>query len=282
MKTVNTIDALRALVSQWLRQGERIAFVPTMGNLHAGHLQLVGVARQHGTRVLTSIFVNPLQFAPGTDFENYPRTLAQDSEQLQAVGVDAVFAPSVDEMYGQQRVQSATTVTVAGLSDILCGEFRPGHFAGVATVVAKLFILVQAQVAVFGEKDYQQLTIIRRMVQDLCFPIEIVGVPTVREPEGLALSSRNQYLTPEDRERAAVLYQTLQRVKQQVVDRRESFSMIEAQAMQVLQQAGFRPEYVSIRQSEDLQPGRTESTHLRVLAAAWLGQARLIDNLEIW
>jgi len=280
METVNTIHKLRSLIDEWRRQGERIAFVPTMGNLHAGHLQLVDVARQHGSRVLASIFVNPLQFVPGTDYENYPRTLVQDSEQLQAHGVTALFAPSVEEMYGQQG-QSVTTVTVAGLSEILCGEFRPGHFAGVTTVVAKLFNLVQPQVAVFGEKDFQQLVVIRQMVRDLCFPVEIVGVPTVREDGGLAMSSRNQYLSSDERALASLLYQTSKHARQEVLEGGEPFSTIEARAMESLQRAGFRPEYVSIRQAPDLQPGQPDSTHLRVLAAAWLGQARLIDNLEI-
>ena len=280
MKTVNTIHDLRAVITAWRQQGEQIVFVPTMGNLHAGHLQLVDVARQLGTRVVSSIFVNPLQFVPGTDYENYPRTLKQDSEQLQAHGVALLFAPSVDEMYGQ-AAQSVTRVSVAGLSDILCGEFRPGHFAGVTTVVAKLFNLVEPQLAVFGEKDYQQLAIIRQMVRDLCFPVEIVAVATVREHEGLALSSRNQYLSDDERARAALLYQTLQQVKQQVTASGKPFSIIEEQAMEALRQAGFRPEYVSIRQAVDLLPGQPESEHLRVLAAAWLGQARLIDNLAI-
>ena len=279
MKTVNTIHDLRAVITAWRQQGEQIVFVPTMGNLHAGHLQLVDMARQLGTRVVSSIFVNPLQFVPGTDYENYPRTLKQDSEQLQAHGVALLFAPSVDEMYGQ-AAQSVTRVSVAGLSDILCGEFRPGHFAGVTTVVAKLFNLVEPQLAVFGEKDYQQLLVVRRLVADLCMAVEIIGEPTVREGDGLAMSSRNGYLSAAERAQAPALYQTLRWLGERLVSGM-NYDSLAAEGMNILRESGFEPDYVAIRRAEDLQPPQAADSRLIIMAAAWMGKTRLIDNLAV-
>jgi len=278
MITVHTVAELRALIADWRSEGRRIGFVPTMGNLHAGHAQLVRRAREHAERVVASVFVNPLQFAPDEDFEHYPRTLPADAATLAAHGADLLFAPGVAEMYPGDRAHHAA-VTVPGLSDVLCGAFRPGHFAGVATVVAKLFGQVQPDLAVFGEKDFQQLLVIRRMVRDLALPIEVIGEPTVREADGLALSSRNQYLTVEQRQVAATLFATLSWAGEQLQAGRELME-VEGSAVARLEDAGFKPDYCQVRDAETLgqpAPGRAR----RVLAAAWLGKARLIDNLPV-
>jgi len=287
MLVVETQQKLKERLKFWGQTGETIAFVPTMGNLHRGHLRLVEVAQQEASKVIVSIFVNPLQFPPGSDFDSYPRTIHEDIDELTKLNVDLVFSPAVSVIYPDGMEQS-TKVVVPMLSNILCGEFRPGHFEGVATVVAKLFNLVQPDVAIFGEKDYQQLVIIRRMVADLQFPVKIVGVETVREPNGLALSSRNQYLSDSERKSAGVIYQTLKYVVQEVKlkqqdvnDTAGEFDEIEQRAMQKLLDSGLKPEYVQVRDSVTLLPGRRDSRHLRVLAAAWLGKARLIDNLPI-
>src|SRR5579859_2119102 len=208
MDTVTTIAAVREQVRRWRDEGRRVAFVPTMGNLHAGHVSLIEAARRHGDRFVASIFVNPMQFGPNEDFAHYPRTPHQDEQMLAAAGCNLMFMPDVAEIYpnGSER---ATRVEVPSLSRILCGEFRPGHFEGVTTVVATLFNIVQPDVAVFGEKDFQQLTVIRKMAADLCIPVQIIGAPTVRDADGLAMSSRNQYLTPEERLIAPKIYQAL-------------------------------------------------------------------------
>ncbi len=280
MLTVNTIADLRRQVSQWRQAGERVALVPTMGNLHAGHLQLVDVAKQHATRVVVSIFVNPMQFsdASGGDFDSYPRTAEADRDALEKSGAELLFSPSVNEVY-PAGFEHVTRVEVPAISDILCGIFRPGHFVGVATVVAKLFNMVQPDVAVFGEKDYQQLLVIRRLTAELCFPVEIIGVPTVREANGLAMSSRNQYLTAEEKQRAAVLYQALQDARQRLASGERDIAAIESAAEKTLEAAGFRPEYFTVRRASDLQLATTDDRNLVVLAAAWLGKARLIDNI---
>jgi len=284
LKTVHTVAALRAEVaslrSKGAKRGARVAFVPTMGNLHRGHIRLIERGRELADAVVASVFVNPLQFGPSEDFEMYPRTLAVDAAALEAAGCALLFAPSVDEMYppsGTGGREQHTQVSVPGLSDILCGQFRPGHFAGVATVVAKLFGQVLPDVALFGEKDYQQLLVIRRMARDLALPIEVVGVPTVREPDGLALSSRNQYLTPSERERAPALHATLEWAADELRAGRAARE-IESACVERLKDAGFRLDYVSVRAADDLGPPR-DSAPRRVLAAAWLGGARLIDNL---
>src|SRR5882672_976996 len=209
MEAVTTIAAVRERVRGWRREGRRVAFVPTMGNLHPGHVSLIEAARRHGERFVASIFVNPMQFGPNEDFAHYPRTPTQDERMLAAAGCNLMFMPDVAEIYpnGSER---ATRIDVPGLSRILCGEFRPGHFEGVATIVAKLFHIVDPDVAVFGEKDFQQLTVIRRMVADLCMPVQVIGAPTVRDADGLAMSSRNQYLTADERALAPKIYATLQ------------------------------------------------------------------------
>jgi pantoate--beta-alanine ligase len=280
MEIVSTTVDLRARVHAWRAKFERIAFVPTMGNLHAGHLKLVRHARSLAGRVVVSIFVNPMQFGPGEDYATYPRTLEPDTSALAQADADLVFTPAVAEIYPGD-MERTTRVVVPGLSEILCGAFRPVFFTGVATVVTRLFNLVQPDIAVFGEKDYQQLILIRRMVTELCLPVEIEGVATEREPDGLAMSSRNGYLTPAERSVATVLYRTLEEVKAAVERGAGPYSVLEREATDALVQAGFRPDYVSIRRAADLAEPGTGDRVLRVLAAAWLGAARLIDNLEI-
>ncbi len=259
-------------------KGKRIAFVPTMGNLHAGHRRLMEEARRHADAVIASIYVNPLQFGPTEDFSAYPRTPAQDRALLEQAGVSVLFAPNEAEVYPRGR-ERQTQVEVPGLGDILCGAFRPDHFRGVATVVARLFHLVTPDVALFGKKDYQQLLTIRLMVSDLGMPIEIVGVDTVREADGLALSSRNSYLSPDERRIAPVLYKTLEQLRARLQER-TPIAAAEQAALAELRDAGFRPDYVSVRRRADLAEPQSHDASLVVLVAAWLGRTRLIDNLE--
>jgi pantoate--beta-alanine ligase len=280
MLVVKEVAPLRARVAAWRAAGERVAFVPTMGNLHAGHLQLVCDARQAASRVVASVFVNPMQFAPGEDFDAYPRTPEQDRDKLAGAGVDLVFAPEVEILY-PRGTQQTTRVEVPQVSEGLCAEFRPGHFTGVATVVARLFNLVQPDIAVFGEKDFQQLAVIRRMVSDLCWPIEIAAVATVRETDGLAMSSRNQYLTAAERRRAPLLYQTLCTVAARLHQGETALAELESEACQALRGAGFEPQYVAIRDAVTLAPPAGSANPRVVLAAARLGKARLIDNLRV-
>lgn len=256
----------------------RVALVPTMGNLHEGHLRLARTAREHADSVVVSVFVNPLQFGPDEDYAQYPRTLDRDAETLAAEGVDLVFAPGREQMYPYG--ESATRVTVTGLSDILCGEYRPGHFEGVTTVVAMLLNLMTPDVAVFGEKDYQQLVVIRRMAADLHLPAEIVGAPTVREADGLAMSSRNQYLSPAERRTAPALYDALRAAAGRLQAGERDYAGIEADGWQRLEVAGFRPDYFAVRTPELASPG-PETREFRILAAGKLGPARLIDNLAV-
>ncbi|UXI66910.1 pantoate--beta-alanine ligase [Tahibacter amnicola] len=278
MQTVDTTQALRALVRQWHREGLRVGFVPTMGNLHDGHFSLVKLARAQCDRVIVSVFVNPTQFGPNEDFSRYPRTLAQDQAGLLAHGCDVLFAPAVEEVY-PFGAAAAAAVEVPVVTEMLEGAFRPGHFRGVATVVAKLFNLVQPDVAVFGQKDYQQLLTIRRLVTDLAFPIEIVAGPTLRESNGLAMSSRNQYLSVEERERAAVIHQTLQAMRT-AVQAGQSADAAERNALITLESAGFRVDYAAIRAADDLSPPVAGASHTLVaLIAARLSATRLIDNL---
>lgn len=278
MIVADTVESLRREVAVLRRAGRRIAFVPTMGNLHEGHLRLVDEARRRAEAVVVSIYVNPLQFGPQEDFHAYPRTPAEDAALLEARAVDVLFMPSDAQMY-PRGLEDMTKVEVPGLSQILCGAFRPGHFRGVATVVNRLFNLVQPDVALFGKKDYQQWVIIRRMVEDLGMPIEIVGVETVREPDGLAMSSRNRYLSPEERARAPRLYRCLQQAVAKLQAGGEH-EQVEAWAVEELTRAGFRPDYVSVRRAGDLAPPGPPGERRVILAAAWLGRARLIDNLE--
>lgn len=280
MNTVNSIVAVRQQVAAWRSAGERVAFVPTMGNLHAGHIHLVTQARTVADRVVCSIFVNPMQFGPHEDFARYPRTLAQDSEKLQQAGADLLFAPPVEEIYPAGH-KEATRVIVPSVSEGLCGASRPGHFAGVATVVAKLFNIAQADVALFGEKDWQQLQVIRQMVADLCVPIEIIGVATVREADGLAMSSRNGYLTPAERAVAPLVYQTLQAAAARIKAGERDFRRLEIEASGQLASQGFVPDYFAIARADTLEPAEAGDKALRLLVAARLGTTRLIDNITL-
>ena len=280
MDIISGVDSLRQRLQGWCRGGERIGFVPTMGNLHEGHLQLVRRASSLCDRVVVSIFVNPMQFGPGEDFDTYPRTLEADQVKLQQEQTDLLFAPSVDTIY-PSGPHDTTWVQVPGVGEGLEADSRPGFFVGVATVVARLFNLVQADIAVFGEKDYQQLAVIGRMVKDLCWPIRIEAVPTVREADGLAMSSRNQYLSPEQRQRAPLLYQTLCEVAEGMRRQQMPSAELEAQAIKRLAQAGFVPDYVSVRHAATLQPIEVGNGRAVVLAAAHLGRARLIDNVSV-
>lgn len=280
MLVVKTISELRSHVADWRAQGDTVALVPTMGNLHDGHLALVAEARRHAVRVVVSIFVNPLQFGENEDIDSYPRTFAEDRLKLEQTGVDLLFFPSVQEVYPAGPAL-ATRVEVAGLGEILCGRSRPGHFAGVTTVVAKLFNMVGPDVAVFGEKDFQQLALIRTMVRDLDFPLQIVGVATQRELDGLAMSSRNAYLTPAQRALAPKLYALLQEMAVKLGEGRCDYGKLEEFACKSLEHAGFIPDYVAIRRASDLAEPVAGDTGLVILAAAWLGKARLIDNLQV-
>jgi pantoate--beta-alanine ligase len=278
MDSIARLDVLRDRVCAWRTEGERVAFVPTMGNLHAGHIALVRRARELAPRVVASIFVNPLQFGAGEDLAAYPRTLDRDREMLEEAGCDLLFAPAVETMYPHgQGVQ--TRVEVPEISDILCGATRPGHFIGVATVVCKLFNMVQPDLALFGEKDFQQLLVIRRLVEDLAIPVRIEGVATVREPDGLAMSSRNGYLSVSERALAPALYRALGAAAQGLGAGRP-IAEVEEETVAAIAAAGLRPDYVSVRRAEDLGVPGDEDRELAILAAAYLGRARLIDNLR--
>ncbi len=272
-------DDLRSTVSQWRAANRRIAFVPTMGNLHAGHASLVRRARELADVVVVSVFVNPLQFGPKEDFAAYPRTPDEDRALLQSLDVDLLFTPEVEDIYplGQQ---SSVRVHVPVLEDILCGAFRPGHFMGVATVVTKLLNLVSPDVAIFGEKDFQQLMIIRRAANDLCMPIDIVGVPTTREADGLAMSSRNRYLTTEQRALAPRIFAELERTRHEIERGNRNYAELESAGMQALNAAGFRTDYFAVRDAETLDLPNDANKNLVVLTAARIGRARLIDNVR--
>ena len=279
MLTTQQISVLRAQIADWRRAGLRVGLVPTMGNLHAGHLALVRDALSRTDRVVTSIFVNPLQFGPDEDLDAYPRTLERDAEMLAEAGNHCLFAPDESTMYPNGR-DGQTFVEVPGLSDMLCGACRPGHFRGVATVVAKLFNMVQPDVAVFGAKDYQQLLVIQRMATELDLPVEIVGHPIVRESDGLAMSSRNGYLSAEERTQAPLLLAQLRRLAD-ALKAGETPADAEWDSARALSASGFKPDYISVRRRADLGHARPGDRALVVLAAAYLGKARLIDNLEI-
>lgn len=280
MDVVHNSDSLRQQLHLLRCHGERVVFVPTMGNLHDGHAQLVRHARDVAQRVVVSVFVNPLQFGAGEDFDGYPSTLEADTQLLDELNTDLLFLPGIDDLY-PGGPKAAARVVVPGLNAILEGAHRPTHFDGVSTVVAKLFGLVQPDIAVFGEKDYQQLLLIRRMVADLCMPIRIDAVPTMRAADGLALSSRNSYLDEDERAVAAQLYKTLLDVKVIVEHGERDYPGVEAAACGQLADAGFVPDYVSIRCAADLAVPAPAERSLRVLAAARLGAARLIDNIAI-
>ncbi len=280
MDTYTKIEELKSAVRAWRREGLVIGFVPTMGNLHEGHLSLINVARSRADRVVASIFVNPLQFGEDEDYSSYPRTEGRDKVLLDENGCDALFMPAVRELYPESGMP-VTIVEVPELSNILCGAHRPGHFRGVATVVAKLFNLVEPDLAVFGEKDYQQLVVIRRMVEDLCFPVEVVGAPTGREDDGLAMSSRNQYLTESERQMAPALHRELMRAAKVLREGERDFEKICDEALAVLWEEGFKPDYFEIRRAADLAEAGESDTQLVILVAARLGQARLIDNERV-
>lgn len=280
MNILDSVAALRAQIATWRQAGERIAFVPTMGNLHNGHFKLVDIARQHADRVICSIFVNPMQFGKNEDLDKYPRTLDADIAGLTAHQADALFTPTPEIMYPRGlEVQSYVEVPLLG--DLHCGASRAGHFRGVSTVVSKLFNLVQPDVACFGQKDYQQLAIIRQMVTDLSFPIEIIGVPTERAADGLALSSRNGYLSSEQRQQAPALYQILQQTKAAILAGEHNYRALEQQAKTALTAAGFRPDYFNISHQQSLALAQDVAEPKVILAAAALGNTRLIDNLEV-
>lgn len=277
MQIVKTIPALQATLKIWRQAGDIIAFVPTMGNLHEGHLQLVRTAKTRANRVIVSIFVNPTQFGIGEDFAAYPRTEYEDQQKLQEIATDLLFLPTVAEIY---HPNAQTSVSVTGVSEHYCGASRPGHFTGVATVVSKLFNMVQPDIAVFGEKDFQQLAVIRAMVRDLNMPVTIQSVATVREASGLAMSSRNGYLTGAERATAALLYDRLCFARDAVLAGELPYAEIEQEALLSLQQAGFQPDYFTICRAEDLQLATKEDNEWVILAAAKLGKTRLIDNIS--
>jgi pantoate--beta-alanine ligase len=272
-------EDLRSSVSQWRSENRRVAFVPTMGNLHAGHASLVRRARELADVVIVSVFVNPLQFGPKEDFAAYPRTPHEDRALLESLNVDLLFTPEVADIYplGQE---ASVRVHVPGLEDILCGAFRPGHFMGVATVVTKLLNLVAPQVAIFGEKDFQQLMIIRRAANDLCMPIDIVGVSTTRELDGLAMSSRNRYLTPEQRALAPRIFAELEKTRIAIERGDRNYSALEAAGVQALNDTGFRTDYFAVRDAATLAAPNESHKDLVVLTAARIGRARLIDNVR--
>ncbi len=275
--TVTTVAELRGSLELWRRRNESIAFVPTMGNLHDGHLELVKHARATARCVVVSIFVNSLQFDSRDDFARYPRTVHDDTRKLEAAGVDVLFLPTHDEIYPEGDV---TRVHVPGMSEILCGAHRPGHFLGVTTVVSKLFNMVQPDVAVFGLKDYQQYTIISRMVNDLRIPVRLMGVDTVREPDGLAMSSRNSRLSDDERRRASGIFQVLSQARERL-KQGEDARDVELWAKSSLDGFGLRTEYVNVCRASDLAPATSVDTRRVILLAAWCGNTRLIDNVRV-
>ncbi|MEW9798869.1 pantoate--beta-alanine ligase [Alteromonas sp. CYL-A6] len=280
MKTVNTINALRELVTGWRQAGKTIGFVPTMGNLHQGHLTLVDEAKKHCDVVIVSIFVNPMQFGANEDLDTYPRTIEQDKAHLVAHHADALFLPSVDAMY-PRGLDVQTFVEVPGISDVVCGASRPGHFRGVATVVCKLFNMVSPDKAFFGKKDYQQLKVIKAMVSDLSMSVTVFGVPTQREDSGLALSSRNGYLNDEQRRIAPTLYAQMCKLKARIENGERDYAALCDDTAAALNQAGFATDYVQVLQADTLTPPSPEDTALVILIAAFLGKTRLIDNIEV-
>lgn len=277
MQTFEDLQALRTCIAEWRDKKERIAFVPTMGNLHAGHFSLIALARQHADKVVASVFVNPTQFGPNEDFDRYPRTPVDDARGLVEAGCDALWMPDVAQMY-PFGVEATVKVSVPGVTEVLDGAHRPGHFDGVATVVSRLFNQVQPHTAVFGRKDYQQLAVIRYLVRDLAFPIEIVGAPTARAPDGLALSSRNQYLDKAQRALAPALYESLQAVARSVASGGD-IDAAEQEGLRQLRALGFDPDYLVVR-TPALTAAESHDTRLVALVAARVGKTRLIDNLE--
>lgn len=280
MEEVSTVEALREQLADWRLAGDHIALVPTMGSLHEGHLSLVEIAREHAERVVVSVFVNPTQFAQGEDFGEYPQTLERDKRRLKKVKADLLFVPDVETIY-PFGIDNATSVTVPALTEELCGAFRPGHFDGVTTVISRLFSIVHPDVAVFGQKDYQQQLVIRRMAEDLSLPIQIVCGETQREEDGLAMSSRNQYLTDDERAIAPELHELIDDIGRGLASGQRNYDELESAAFQKLKALGFKPEYVSIRRAENLDVPDRDCDELVILVSAHLGKARLIDNLVV-
>jgi len=280
MQTYSTNTPLQNILRKTREHGQTIAFVPTMGNLHEGHLDLVRKAHTLCDLVVVSIFVNPLQFGPGEDLDTYPRTLAADKEKLFKEGVDVLYTPGVEEIY-PEGMAAQTLVRVPGLSETLCGSSRPGHFDGVTTVVSKLFNIVQPDVAIFGEKDFQQLSIIQKMARDLCMPIKVVGTPTARDGDGLAKSSRNSFLSNEQRNIAPIIHQTLLTCREAIACDFDNFLQLESHARMKLLQAGFEPDYFAIRDARTLLAVTQDTEEIAILAAARLGSTRLIDNVHL-
>ena len=280
MNTVKTVRELRAVIARARREGKQVALVATMGNLHSGHAALVTTAAQQADFVVASIFVNPLQFGANEDLDTYPRTLAADQEKLLQAGCHLLFAPSVEEMY-PHGMSGLTRVKAAELSNELCGSRRPGHFDGVTTVVSKLFNMVQPDLAIFGQKDYQQLAVIRAMVHDLNMPIQIIGEPTVRADDGLALSSRNGYLSEEQRAVAPALYRHLSEMARAVEAGERDYPALVSQHVAEIEAAGFRPDYLEVRHARTLLPAHVTDRDVVILVAAYLGSTRLIDNVHL-
>ena len=282
MNTVESIKDLREQVKSWRIQGLTIAFVPTMGNLHDGHLALVKAAHRHADKVIASIFVNPMQFGLSEDIDNYPKTLDQDKESLMKVNTDLLFTPTADIIY-PKGVGENSYVEVPNISELYCGASRPGHFRGVATVVCKLFNLVQPDVACFGSKDYQQLQVIQTMVEDLSMPVEIIPVDIIREKSGLAMSSRNGYLTPEELAIAPTLYQTLQWLNAELrkSNQPRDYAALIMQASEKIDNAGLKTDYINLCHAQTLAPATPNDKNIVILAAAYLGKARLIDNMPV-
>ena len=281
METIFDLKGLRGAVSGWKNEGNSIALVPTMGNLHRGHLSLIEGAKVQADRTAVSIFVNPIQFGHGEDYELYPSTLEQDLDILRDANVDLVFAPNLGELY-PAGIEADTRISVPDISDILCGEFRPGHFSGVATVVMKLFINVQPDYAFFGEKDYQQTLVIKRMVSDLLLPVEVVTLPIVREENGLAMSSRNSYLNASQKQLSSEIYKAIVKAATMVRTGADSLDNIEKNSACLLEELGFKVEYFSIRRTQDLKlVNDSIDKSLIILVAAWIGDTILIDNLQI-
>ncbi|MZR64338.1 pantoate--beta-alanine ligase [Alcanivorax sp. DP30] len=279
MQTAHTVSQVREVVRGWHREGLSVGFVPTMGNLHSGHISLVREAMARCDKVVVSIFVNPTQFGPNEDFDRYPRTLDADAAQLVDAGAALLFAPSVEEIY--PLGQNQTWVDVEGLGDYLCGANREGHFRGVTTVVSKLFNIVQPDVAVFGEKDFQQLAILRRMSEELLFPVKIVGAPTSREDDGLAKSSRNGFLDESERKLAPLIYANLQKLRSDIEQGARDFRNLEQRYTERLNTAGFQVDYLTIANASSLAPAAKNDTDLVVAVAAKLGKTRLIDNVSL-
>jgi len=280
MQTFHTIHGLRDALGNERRAGRRIGFVPTMGNLHEGHLQLIRLAREHCDVVVASIFVNPLQFGLNEDWETYPRTIEADTLKLEGESCQYLFNPDETEMYPNGMAEQ-TRVVVPTMTDILCGASRPGHFEGVTTVVSKLFHIVQPDTAIFGAKDFQQLAVIRRMVEDQCFPVELVGAPIAREADGLAMSSRNSYLQPHERPRANCLYRALSWLRDQIKSGRRDFLTLEREAGDLISAEGFRLDYLSVRNSRTLNLAAADDHAITVLGAMYTSGARLIDNVSL-